>query len=690
MHFLDTARARVEAQDLDGALDAVREGLEVTPDEPRAWLLAGWLRGRLGDYEGAVEAYGVARERLPLLGDCTDLLRSDLALAEGRFGEAEAGYLEALEAYPDSPWVPRMLFGLGRAAWALGHWDRARDALEAFQSGGNGEDETVEALGLLGAVCTLEEDWLEAREAYHRLWRDYPDRPEALAAADSLEALRLRQGLAPIQMSAEQMLERAQKLAGAGALDAALDQLDEILHTYRGSEIAPEALYEQARIYFRQGENRRALEKLKHLTKDYPGADAAPDGMYLMARSHWRGGYKHRFASTCREVQETYPGSRAAADAEFALAVFYLEEKEWAKARSAFQDLSDQDPENPRRRDALWQLGRMEYSERRFDQANRSFSTLAFDSSSGYWKAGLYWSARCLEHLGRSEEAADEFRELAVGCPGNYYGIQAVLRLDRMGLGDPREDSRADQAGVDFHLPDGWGGDRYLRVSILEEVGFYSLALEQMNELLEGAPPGARLRFARLAQKAGQFPRGMDQVENYYGDLIEKSAPGLPRGFWETAFPVPHADKIERAALEFGQDPLLVAAVVREESRFDERAVSSAGALGLMQLMPGTAREEARRLGVPYRGLDLLDPATNLRLGTASLSRRLDQFDGDLILALAGYNAGDRRAKEWRRDLRGLERDEFIDQMPYRETRLYVKRILASYDHYRRIYRPEG
>jgi soluble lytic murein transglycosylase len=369
--------------------------------------------------------------------------------------------------------------------------------------------------------------------------------------------------------------------------------------------------------------------------------------------------------------------------------MFYLEQRKRTKARAAFERLAAAGPSNSRKRDALWQLGRMNYRDQDFEAARASFRRLASNNNSGYHRPATYWEARSLERLGQAKEAGDLYADLTSSCPGYYYGIEAESRLAQMRLDTPPDGAPVSAGRVNFKVPPSWGGQRYLRVRILDQVGFHDLALDEMERLLDGSPPGARLEFARLAQRAGRFRRGADEIEDYFGELVRARAPGLPRLFWEAAYPLPHWQEIQQVAREYGQDPFVIAAIIREESRFDEAALSRAGARGLMQLMPSTARDEARRLGIPSRDLDLFDPATSIRLGTYSFSRRLDRFKGNVVLALAGYNAGDYRANRWAKKLDGLERDEFIDLIPYRETRLYIKRILASYDQYRWIYGSE-
>jgi soluble lytic murein transglycosylase len=144
---------------------------------------------------------------------------------------------------------------------------------------------------------------------------------------------------------------------------------------------------------------------------------------------------------------------------------------------------------------------------------------------------------------------------------------------------------------------------------------------------------------------------------------------------------------VTRAASRIGVDPYLLAAVIREESRFDPQALSGAGAYGLMQLMPETARTAAGSLGLlpPDRGA-LADPGTNVLLGAAVLKGELVRF-GRLDLALAAYNAGPGAVRRWLRERAAPDQDSFIESVPYPETRAYVKAVLRSWGIYRWLYR---
>lgn len=157
-------------------------------------------------------------------------------------------------------------------------------------------------------------------------------------------------------------------------------------------------------------------------------------------------------------------------------------------------------------------------------------------------------------------------------------------------------------------------------------------------------------------------------------------------GFGRVIYPFPYREVVERHATQHGLDPLLVAAVIREESGFNPRARSGVGARGLMQLMPRTARWAAPKAGIRSFGVeDLEDPETNIRLGCWYLAYLSKQFDGDLALVLAAYNGGEGNVSRWRRE-RGHDPEEMLTAA-FPETRRYVQRGLTTYRNYRFLYR---
>ena len=162
--------------------------------------------------------------------------------------------------------------------------------------------------------------------------------------------------------------------------------------------------------------------------------------------------------------------------------------------------------------------------------------------------------------------------------------------------------------------------------------------------------------------------------------------PGSPGALREYLYPLGYWETVRAAAGAHGVDPLLVLAVIRQESRFEPEAVSSAGARGLMQLLPATARQLAADGAPPRAEPALEDVGTNIGLGTRLLARLLRQYDGATAKALAAYNGGEDAVAKWERRYAGRAPDEFVELISFRETRDYVKSVVRNYRAYRRLY----
>ncbi len=167
---------------------------------------------------------------------------------------------------------------------------------------------------------------------------------------------------------------------------------------------------------------------------------------------------------------------------------------------------------------------------------------------------------------------------------------------------------------------------------------------------------------------------------------ISQAGDRLPAALWHVLFPLEHAEALAAKAQANGLDPALVAGLICQESTFSADALSPVGARGLMQIMPGTGRTIAKELGVRYVARDLYDPAVNLQFGAHYLATLLQRYGGRIERALAAYNAGPHRVDAWTAATPDVPADEFIEEIPFSETRHYVATVLANQAQYRRLY----
>jgi soluble lytic murein transglycosylase len=209
-----------------------------------------------------------------------------------------------------------------------------------------------------------------------------------------------------------------------------------------------------------------------------------------------------------------------------------------------------------------------------------------------------------------------------------------------------------------------------------------------MDEL-SAAPPSPTVQATRswIFWRQGQLRPAITAMKRAYPEYVTETGDSLPDAVWQILFPIQFTDLLTANAGAAGVDPALVAAVIQQESTFDPGAVSAVGAHGLMQLMPPTGRALARAAGIKKLAVSQLhDPALGLKLGSVYLREMIDRFGGKIERAVAAYNAGPHRVAVWNLARPGMSAEEFVDSIPFSETRLYVMTVLASQEQYRRIY----
>jgi soluble lytic murein transglycosylase len=223
----------------------------------------------------------------------------------------------------------------------------------------------------------------------------------------------------------------------------------------------------------------------------------------------------------------------------------------------------------------------------------------------------------------------------------------------------------------------------------LEIIGLSDLAVREIDHALEGAPnsPRINLRLAQLYSRKGDPLQASLVLRRAYPDLFSYADADLPREAWEIFFPLKYWDVIKQEAQKYGIDPYIAAGLIRQESVFNPNAISRVGARGLMQLMPSTGELIAKRQQVGAIGAnDLYTPSINIKLGMNYLAQLIGQF-GKIEYAAAAYNAGPGRARQWIASKGSMDMEEWVESIPFSETRGYVQAVLRNAANYRRLYK---
>jgi len=274
----------------------------------------------------------------------------------------------------------------------------------------------------------------------------------------------------------------------------------------------------------------------------------------------------------------------------------------------------------------------------------------------------VYWTAQALLAQGRAEEGRAALRVLAGRF--SYYGRLAAEQLNLPLTLAPRPEAPdADRVDELAQRPG------FRRARKLFDLGMRDEAMREWNWELRGMDDQSLHAAAELGRRMGVLDRMIVSSERMHGvvDLAQR-------------YPMPYPELMTATSAPLGMDPAWIYGLIRQESRFMEDIRSNAGAIGLMQLMPTTARYVAHRIGFEnYRTDRIADVGVNLRLGTEYLKMVFDDQDGQALLASAAYNAGPRRVRKWRAALaRPLDGAIFVETIPINETREYVKRVLFN------------
>ncbi len=330
----------------------------------------------------------------------------------------------------------------------------------------------------------------------------------------------------------------------------------------------------------------------------------------------------------------------------------------------------------------------VKFKGRDFSDAVSAFEKFQADyPKSALRQRARYWFARGLSEAGESEKAQGVYSEILREAPLGYYALLASFGtgqlLEKFIAGALPEHETRDSALTAIERVRLGKAEMLLHSELRE---WAAIELKEVKPR-EGLSSAFLVYLASLNHQAGAHLQSFSAVT----ELIQRGDPRVNTTHIERfVFPVVHWEQIKRYSLEFGLDPLLVLSLMKQESAFDSGAVSSSGAVGLMQLMPATAvstDQEIRRAELP--GIE-----NNIRIGTKYLSQLMSRFQGNIVLSLAGYNAGPNAVDRWLKEVRGSSNSavqmlEFVEAIPYKETRDYVSSIVRNYYWYSRKLKPE-
>jgi soluble lytic murein transglycosylase len=643
----------------------------VTPELERAW--AGALEAyRQGEAAPLLREFASETARRSPIGDHVGFVLAEALARDGDLDGARATALAVADGWPEGRLAPRALLLAATLAFQADDEAQAEALLARLAGAYQQAPEMPEALYLLAMSAEARGARDLAAQAYRQLQLLLPASGYADAAGDRLAALEAA-GLRSAPFTTAQRLERAERLLRGGVPAQAAEEAERIAADTRADAVAVRALRIAADASKKLGRWESAARTLERAVPRAP-AGLRPALQLERGRLLVRAGRQREPLALFAEVAAA-GGEVEASEALYQRGRLLEDANRPAEAADAYRAVLARFPSREMAAASAWRLGWLAWLEGDARAAAERWARLA-EPGGAYRVPALYWTGRCREQLGERAEAERLYREILGEAPRTYYGVLAASRAPEAAAGGAPA-----QVTLPAEPAEALAGDpAFARVELLRRVGLVEDAVQELEELtpLAAGDPARLYGVSSVFAQAERYHLALRIFRRYLAPLAASGDPGLPSAFWEIFYPFAWRAELTEAAVAAGLDPYLVAAVVREESSYYPRAVSRSGARGLMQLMTGTAA-----LLAPQRDLD--DPAHNLKIGARFLAALVRDF-GDTRLALAAYNAGPQRARRWWTARRTDDVEAFIEQIPYEETRFYVKKVVLSWDEYRRIY----
>lgn len=666
---LSLTAARLKEKDFKGARDAA---MQLPAGGERDFLL-GITAARLADWEEAVPHLARAAENYPLLADYALYHQAQGLYKLGRFSETHQPLQHLLKQFPDSPLLRAADLLLADALLASRDYQRALDAYRRFVEKYAVGTDAMTALYQTAQCREQLGDVDGAVTALKNIWLTSPAAPLAARAEADLQRLADR-GAKIAPYSGEELFRRAATLYDLRKFDLSVHALSAIPLEAQSDEFTSRVTLKIGQTLFRARRYREAEQAFNRLLAATPASKVADEASFWLARCLDRSGKEDEAFSTYLKLAETFPASPLADNALLEAAMIRKYQRKEAEALPVLRKLLTAYPTSDLKQTALWETAWNSFLSGDLKTAADFFQQLTgLDSTR---EKALYWHGRTLAASGDIPGAQTSFASLLAEFPLGYYAH--AYRKDTK-IADSSASLLPRNVSQLIPLPAG-----FERVKALIAFGLYDEAgkeLARAKKKLTGknrALPG----IARLYLEMGDYHSAMALFRPEFPRRLDKDNVYL----WGLNYPLAFSEQVDQHASACGIPAGLVYAIIRAESNFFPAALSPAGAIGLMQLMPATAKSVASGKNGKFNPDQLTRPEVNIKMGIRHLQDLLAVYNGNQVLAVAAYNAGAGNVNRWLKSTGNLPRDAFIESIPFAETREYVKKVLAGSENYNRFY----
>ena len=651
---------------------------------PLAWLVLGDAHYLDRDYAKAQTAWAHSKSLEPVLGDYLVYMQAGAYADEKKYPSVLEELEEFDQKYPDSLLAHDVALLYAGALMGTNEPRKAALYLEKQRQPVKSDIELA-----LGRAYAAAGDKGKAAEIFRKIYFEMPTSAEAEPAA-----LELRGMGEPLP---------------AGSFDQRHTRVMLLEKAHRYQEVANELspLVEQAppdKLFDVQAEFAAALYKThkrdeaQHLFESIvqnqsAGIDAKAQSLYYLAElaRDKDDGQKHRdYVSQLRTLAPNSPWMQ---EALVSAGNMYMLRRDYEMAVPFYAEIYQRQKNGRYSPYMHWRSAWLTYLMGKRDEAKKLFEEqLEMYPASAEVPAAVYWRGRVAEDEGDKPLALAYYQKLTENYRYFYYANLARERMGKLGteVVDPPVLEKlprptAPTPAQEWEPPA--DNVRAQKARLLANAALYDFAIAEMQAASPGSPPWEARSVAEIYIEQGSYIHAIEALKRAVPGYFSTEIPQIPRKVWETLFPRPFWEELQKDAAANRLEPHLVASLIRQESEFNPAAISPANAYGLMQLLPSVGKGMAKELKIRHFSTDeLLVANTNLQLGTRYFKHMMDHFDGTVEYALAAYNAGSDRVDDWRKNGKFADMDEFVESIPFAQTRDYVQAIMRNAALYKLLY----
>ena len=698
------------------------------PESPLAFearFLAARLAMDVGQPKRAIAYLEGLESGLPVIGDLVLAIKARALRNLGQWAPSQRVWKTLYEEFPDSPLRAEASFSIADSLYAIGDLKGADRQYQSSIKRFSRSDRVENARLNLAMIAEREERWSDASSIYERFYYSQPSDPLTPLAKARLDELMTEKRATPASLKSR--LRRIDKLLSMRSIDAVKDELGQIEPMVKSRKERYEVMYRRAQLAYRQGLYDEAILLFRTLSEKQGRSNWYSNQRWL-ARCYSTKGDVDSAVAVHQDLAARYRGSSNGRRALFMAAWLAYNGAKHEVALKLFGEFISRYSRDTSTSEAHWYLAWNAYRLGDLPAAASGLQKLrkSFPRSSLVQRA-YYWEGRIATRMGNAQAAQAAYKQALTRSPSSYYAMmsrQRIRELRELGRPIVKDGKRIALASNNdeltgelleslepsaSELPLGggmqpltevalpWGGSVFdwtsdvgKRTRQLIKFGYITHAAALVSKLtpIDGFTQ-TEIIIARstLQQSLGDYAGAYRRATSSFPSILKGELTPETESYFRLSYPLAHQSEILEMSQAVGLSPMLVLGLIRQESAFAAQARSWASAQGLMQIIPSTGQKIADALSLKdYNYGALRVPALNIRFGTWYLAELVKKFRGNPALAVASYNAGPQAVSRWV-DLRGgMATDEFIEEIPFRETRHYVKAVLSNFSLYSELY----